>query len=306
MSFLYTYDCKKILNIICVYTGYEIPAYLYQIVSVLNNEAEISTYGNSYSTCIQETTNAKNCGNYSGCTKMTLDTSDTNGYNYGGPVCCTAYYGCSSSELTSELNFEDNLINIAPTAVRCDGRYSCLNMSLIKTLNGGHVYFSGSFSGISSTVSGNYKYDVYCTAASSCFDTSISNFQALYCNGYHSCTHTNGYNISNVYVYGYLGASTSTLSNIFNNVYCAAVLACSEMVIDNVINGDILAIGYESSFQSTINNVFNGSVIGIGRFVFSNSIISNVADQVVGIGESALYQTSIKNVPTVCFFGCFK
>ena len=293
------YNCTYVL-----YTGYKTPDYLDEIVSVLENEVEGSTYGNSYSTCIQATTNAKNCGDYSGCSHMTIDTSDINSNNYGGPVCCTSYYGCDGSQLTSKLNFDDHLINIAPTAIRCDGSYSCLNASLIGTSNGGHVYFSGSFAGVGSTVdgiTGDYNYNVYCTAVSSCFDSRISNFKNLYCNGYHSCTNTNGYNIGSVYVYGYLGASMSTLSNIFNNVYCAAPLACSGMVIDNVINGNILSIGYLSSFQSTINTVLNGSVIGIGRLVFSNSTISNVADQVIGIGESALYHTRIQNVANVCY-----
>ena len=282
-----------------LYVGYGIPSYLSEIVSELDVDIDASDYGRGTSS------NVKNCGNEGECYGNTIDTSDTNRSYYGGPICCTAAHACEHGNLSTQLNFDNNLINAVPTAVRCDGYWSCANTT-IESMNGGHVYSTGQSSCYYCEINGvTRKYNAFCTAAESCVGAEIYNFGNLLCTGESSCKMVNGYNISNVYVYANLGADSGSLSNIRDNVYCVSRQSCLSTNINNVITGNVVGIGYQSLYGANISNIFNGSVIGIGFSALRNAEIRNVNDSVIGIGGSVLRSCVIENVANVCLFFFF-
>ena len=240
-------------------TGYEIPSFI-DLPSLL--DIELSTYDNSYNPCFSTITDAINCGDYDECNGDTFNNQST-------PVCCTSYQACLlAGNITNSISESDLSSSIIDeTAIRCDARFSCDDVTnYIAAKNGGNIYFTGRETTASSTgiIETTNEYNIICSGYRSCYDgKTMRNAKNLFCTGAQSCLDSVMIeNIEVVYFYGESAGWTSKIDNIFDSVYCSASTACYQTTISNV-NNSLFGGGYSALYKSEITNVTNVCSINI-------------------------------------------
>lgn len=310
-------NCSDNCNVDCTYAhysdvcsdGYNIPSYLSDYIplpSILDSSGDntfdnitLTTDDNGYNPCYTPTTGATHCDSYKECIDSTTELQDID-----APICCTASYSCKDSiNITTDGIDFNGITAIEDVAIRCDGSYSCNSITdYIAAKNGGHIFFSGWYSGYSNNIiETTISYDIICSGSYSCGSTTnIRNCRNLYCGGYKSCNSIGLINnVKNVWMYGYISGTSSTMNNIINSVYCGSEQSCHSNSISNVGNM-IIENAYQALVGCTIDSVDNG-VFAMGYQVMYSCVISDVSNNGIKVsGYQSLFQSTITNVENVC------
>ena len=209
-------------------------------------------------------TNAINCDDFG------QECWNINNYNdslikNNGAICCTAYQSCENASSIRSLS------NIEGVAIGCDGFKSCgrITGDMI-ALNGGNIYMAGA------------NYDTEGGVIETTSDYSIV------CSGDRSCS----------------GPSSGD-GKIFKNaanLLCTGAYTCENAVlisnISNVYSCSLAAIWY-----SQMNNILD-SVHCVAFQACYETSISNVGNNVYGMGYQAIAFGEIINATNVCVYIC--
>ena len=276
----YDYDLDLVLNILNSNMDIDIDSSNF-IPNLI--DTSMSTFENSFATCMSNVKGAQMCEDYLQCTSRSVDTSDTL-----SPICCLADSGCSNIPTIESVSTDIDLnsISVNDSIIRCDGEESCTN---VEEIVGSDIYITATGAG-SSTNSivpvGDRKFDVFITGQYAAMNVNqIQNVRHLYCMGYMSCFGIDIIEeIRNAFVYSAEGAKMSTMKDVSNNIYCAAKMACYATTVRNVTNS-VHVNGYRALAKSLVGQISN-RVIAVGYEAMDGSRLTDVATVICGSRRS--------------------
>ena len=251
-----TFNCANAQRSDNCPNGYDVNANLLPDIDSMT----ISTYQNSFLPCNHSNSTYNNnngvkfiCNNQEECANQDLVSNE----NFNNQtICCTANYACNQSK---------NIINTGSNT-RCDGKYSCAYIESMITNTNGNIYATGYGAMMHApNVSGNVNldFDIFCTGASSCENSTLSFANNVYCSGYYGCDGATIKFVNKVWGTGFESLYGTSLSDIFKNVYCLATYACFGAKIQNVA-GKLVGFGAYTLREATIENVTDIICRGIG------------------------------------------